>query len=1076
VNTSSGATVSTFTIKVQKDENAYPDEAPEFVDGNIAGVLQKVGSKARWGNEFYNYGTGSGGSGGYISNTIGTNMSSLITDLQNTHCNTWTPLAEAYYVATQYFKQQDVQSGLDYPNNAVPDDNAGQDPYYNGTEYVECAKSFVILITDGTSTMDQMIPDFLKNYDGDTHETDRTYPDSGSDYLDDIALYARTNDLRSDLSGDQNLYLYAIYADFGSPDSTAENLLKDSAINGGFEDRNGNNRPDLQEEWDKDGDGVPDTYYQADNGYELETKLIQAVNDILSRAAAGSAVSVLATTGEGEGNMYQAYFRPVVPVGTEEVDWVGYLQSLWVDPKGNLREDTNGNLSLDLDSDKIVSFYLDAASGDTMIKRYAVSSTTPYPDLDTASYETIKLSDLNPVWEAGKVLAGTDPSERHIFTYLDKDDDKHVDETSDDPFDHSGEVVSFDTSSAAAIKPFLGVKDNSTWSYLGATQDDRVNNLINYIRGTDISGLRPRTIDGQVWKLGDIVDSTPVPVSKPVENYNTIYSDESYQTYCDKYKDRETVVYVGANDGMLHAFTSWNFNSSSKTYEEPSAAGVTEQIGQELWAYIPQCLLPHLKWLADPNYTHVDYVDLKPKVFDAKILPDDTHYTDSDSDDNWGTFVLVGLNMGGKHIWSDDDFDYNSSTADTLRNFYPSYSLIDVTDPRNPRLIWERSYQGLNMTTSFPTIVRVKNKWFAVFGSGPSDYDGTSSNYGHIFVVDLKTGAPYQNGTNDYLFQAYENKAFMNSPSSLDKNLNDSVDAIYFGESYLGSSWKGKLYKVEIPALDTSGNYDDTNSDNYVDNPTDPTNPWVLRRLFDSPTPITAPIALSVDSYDNAWVYVGTGRYMSTADKSTTDTQYMFGIKDPFFNKAQHTADGYYHNYATELELGTSNLFDADPYVVIQGGDVYKTDDSYFGSFNDLVALARGYDGWMKSLSIPGERIITKFSILGGIVFTPSFVPNGDICGFGGDSYLYGQYYETGTAYYQPVFNDGTSTVTINGNNFDKVLDKIQLGGGKASAVGIHVGTAGAKALIQQSTGTVVTEQIHPAFNIKSGLRSWKEK
>ena len=46
----------TFVIRVEKNMNLYPDEAGSFVGGNIAGVLQKIGGKARWGNEFFNYG------------------------------------------------------------------------------------------------------------------------------------------------------------------------------------------------------------------------------------------------------------------------------------------------------------------------------------------------------------------------------------------------------------------------------------------------------------------------------------------------------------------------------------------------------------------------------------------------------------------------------------------------------------------------------------------------------------------------------------------------------------------------------------------------------------------------------------------------------------------------------------------------------------------------------------------------------------------------------------------------------------------------------------------------------------
>jgi len=87
-------------------------------------------------------------------------MNSLITDLQNTHSNTLTPLAESYYVAMQYFKQEDIQSGLDYPNNALP--NSGGDPW-DGTK---CAKSFVIMLNDGSPSVDRKIPEQYKNYTG----------------------------------------------------------------------------------------------------------------------------------------------------------------------------------------------------------------------------------------------------------------------------------------------------------------------------------------------------------------------------------------------------------------------------------------------------------------------------------------------------------------------------------------------------------------------------------------------------------------------------------------------------------------------------------------------------------------------------------------------------------------------------------------------------------------------------------------------------------------------------------------------------------------------------------------------
>ena len=1085
---------ATYVIRVDKNMNLYPDEAASFVDGNIAGVLQKVGDRARWGNEFFNYGTGNGSSGGTIVSTIGTNMTSLITDLQNTSCNSFTPLAEAYYVAMQYFKQEDPQSGLDYPNNAVPNANLGDDPYWDGIQNVYCAKSFVILLTDGNSTYDQMIPDSLKAYDSATTSLSgfSTY---GSHYLDDVALYARTHDLRIDLDGDQNLILYTVYA-FGdedpAQDTLAEHLLKNAAKNGGFVDKNGDNRPTegMTEEWDADHNGDPDTYYKAEDGYQLEAKLLQAINDILRRAASGTAVSVLATSGEGEANLVQAYFLPTVLEGYREVKWLGFLQSLWVDPYGNLREDSelsgpgSQDHCLNVSQDKILSFFTDPSTGDTKVKRFDVTTANPYPDLSTSSYEVFSLNEIKPLWEAGKLLADRAPNSRKIFTFIDKDGDKVVDEPNYDDSDSDDEVVAFTTTSADAIKPFLGVRDSVAWSYLGADHATRVNNLINWVRGEEVSGLRSRTVGGFTWKLGDIVQSTPVSISKPPDNFHIIYADESYQTFYQNFKDRETVVYVGANDGMLHAFTSWQYDPDTKTFSAPNGSPTGERIGDELWAYIPQALLPHLKWLPYPDYTHVFYVDNKPKVFDAKILPNNTHYNDPDpdSDANWGTFLIGSLNMGGKQIAVSDDFNYND-TVETGegRTFYPTYFCLDVTEPREPKLLWEKTYTALGFSTSVPAIVRIGDDWFAVFGSGPTTYDGMSSLKGHVFVVNLATGEPYKNGTNDWLFETGESAAFMNSPVSLDRDLNFNVDALYLGESYLqGGTWKGKLYKVTIPCADSSGTYDTSDLENYSENPLDSINPWRFAPLFNVTRPVTSPLLLSRDNYNNIWVYGGSGRYLSTDDKSTTDTQYIFGIKDPFFNKAHspygYFGDNYYLNYSQSLELTMSDVLNSDAVVVADNGEVFINTTS-IGYWVDLIAIARAEDGWVRTLTTSKERVLVKPSILAGIVFTPSFVPNGDICGCGGESYMYGFYYETGTAYYKPSFVQKTEVVNISGVDVVRSVERVYLGAGKASSLGIHVG-AGEEATgyVQQSTGNILNELLNPAFFVKSGLKSWRQK
>lgn len=1054
-----------YSIRVQKDDVLDPDDFTP--DRNLSGVLQRVGDKARWGNIWFNSGTGKGGSGGTVEHTIGTNMTTMVTDLQNTGCDTWTPLAESYYVAMQYFKQEDAASGLDYPNSAVPNANIGDDPWYNGTEYVECAKSFVILLTDGASTMDSKIPSVYKDYDGDGDSTgcdessglNCEYPDSGTDYLDDLALYARTVDLRADLPEDQNLILYAIYA-FGN-DTNARNLLSDAAKNGGFEDKNDNKLPDLDSEWDENGDGVPDTFFEANDGYALEKQLLAAITDILERAASGTSASVLATNSEGEGNMVQAYFRASVSEGLDEANWLGFMHSLWVDAHGVLHEDTNQNAELD-SSDLAVEF-VTGTDGDTKVMRNGIE---------------VALEDIQPIFEAGKRLTTRLPTERRIFTYLDENLDNIVDEsTPANMFDVAGEAISFESTNAAKIKPYLGVIEDGKWgdgaAELGGTIDERVENIIEWTRGTDIDGLRNRTLAGETWRLGDIVNSTPVTVAQPPDQYHTIYSDESYLDYWNAVKDRETVVYVGSNDGMLHAFTSWEYDKVNHSYKKPG--GTTERIGDELWAYIPQSVLPHLKWIAHKDYTHTYLVDSKPRVFDAKILRDDTHYSDIDADPNWGTFLVMGLNMGARFIDVEEDF---GSGAVELREFHPTYFMLDITDPRNPRLMWERTYADLSMSRSRPVPLKIDEKWYLAFGSGPTDYEGESIQDGYLYVVDMATGEQLRR------FGPLDANAFFNEPIAFDKNLNYNVDAIYAADAFLDKTWQGGVYKIAVPCsnCEWDSSYDPSKPFGYE---TDPNN-WQLTKIFASDRPITAPLSASVEidavnDIDNVWIYFGTGRYLNKADISDSTQQFLYGVKDPFFNSR---SGSYYHDFGSAKTVDSGDLFDSESITtttdahVLQGESLFGTSGS-FGEFEKYVQ--DNFDGWYRALDTngtgPSERVVSKPSVLGGMVFVPAFTPNSDVCGFGGETTFYAVYYATGTGYITQIFDiENPNYISVAGNSEEVVEVKLpeKFLGVPPPSAGIHAGQEeGVKAFIQQSTGRVLEIDAKPPFNFRGAIIDW---
>ncbi len=862
----SGATLGTFKIEVEKDPVAEYDEFGP--DGELAGVFQKVGDRAMWGNAWFLSGDSLTAGKGTINYPIGSNMTSMTTTMKNQPFDTNTPLSEVLYAVTQYFKQQDAEvSG--YPSSAIGPFNNTRDPYYSKTNTdvkEQCAQAFCLLLTDGMSTKDRRIPAYLQNYSGAGVEY---FPSDGISYARDVALYMRTTDLRSktvgkdELKGTQNIILYVVYA-LGN-NETARTLLKQTAINGGFVDNNGNNRPDLTAEWDKDSNDIPDTYFEAKNGAQLEEQLMNAILAILQRSGSGTAVSVLATKGEGEGTLVQAIFNPSTATKTGDVKWTGYLHSLWVDDHGQIREDTVADQKLDTDHDDRIVFNVDEVSGDTVIERYSGEAETPY--------ETAPLENLKAIWSSGQKLAETDPAFRKIYTYIGM---------APRQIRTLNFVNAMNFWNMMEYMNFLGVSNDTVWSYLGADETARAVNLMKWTAGypdTDSSyygtvSLRNRTLnDGTLWKLGDIIHSTPTSMAQPLGDYDLLYNDASYYDYYMNNRDRETVVFVGSNDGMLHAFTGWLYSGDQfknpydvsgyfATHSDTTAGNV--DIGSELWAYIPQNILPHLKWLARKDYTHVNTIDLRPRVFDAKIFtPSVTH------PNGWGTVLVCGFGFaGGMQI----NCNASSSVAAKKATMYPAYFAIDVTDPRAPVFMWERTFPNLGMSSNYPNLMKVGEQWLLAIGSGPTSMAGDSVNSASLIVVDLKTGGNTAQGGLKSIFTLPGGNAFANEPVSLDKNMNYNVDSVYVAANY--NDGTAELFRLTVPQKNNSSFKAweaDGTAPVYISDPADLK--WTITKLFKSPLPITASGTLSVDRKDNAWLYFGTGRYLSLADKSTAQTK-----------------------------------------------------------------------------------------------------------------------------------------------------------------------------------------------------------
>jgi type IV pilus assembly protein PilY1 len=1023
-----------------------------------------------------------------------TNLVSALNDIQAT---SWTPVAEAMYTAIGYYTQN-IARRLD------------TNDFANGTDPVTswCQANNVLIITDGASTADQntAVSTFVAtagNNDGASDDIADCGSLHGSTMLDDLTYFAKygtdiypSGNKQIDGKDKQTITTHIVVA--GTLRSTSADecspdvLLPNAAQNGGT------------------------SLYEASEPSVLEDRLREAFNAIRDTAA-GTVVSILSTSGEGEGAVYQAHFKPKYTTQNEEVSWTGYVQSLWVDALGNLREDWTaaGNPTpdgvLDLGIDPIATFFYDDASAETKFRRRLVSPTDKYGTLATPTIHS--LTDLGPLWEAGGKLASRSAFSRTIYTFVDLDNDGHVDGN------HSldgDEFISFHIppSNMAKLTSYLDLADDPAFSYLGTTEANRVYNLITYVRGSDsgfagTTNVRNRTADSKVWKLGDIIHSTPTPVGRPVDNYDLIYGDDTYADFYLLHKNRETVVYTGANDGMLHAFLAGVFNPGAPVTGD-GARFTVDMIkygllgpGDEIWAYIPQSLLPHLKWLADTSYieaNHVYYVDQKPRIFDARIYEgagtaghplydlwgNMSGQQQAERVHGWCTVLVGGMRFGGGSITVTGDFDNNGTTADTTRTFASSYFAIDITDPLNPILLWERSYNGLGFTTSFPAVLKVEDKvinagtpdtvdvqaqhWFLLFGSGPTHYNGTSSQNPSIFLVDMATGNPERTFTELTDSSGIDNgttlptNGFMGSPLSVDLTVDYSVNVSYIGESHeSGGTYDGGLYRLQVPVTVGTANgkpvllYD-----------VDP-NTWTLTHMFDADYAITAAPSAAVgtaDSNYSLWIYFGTGRYLANADKTDTNQQYLYGIKDPHYNFKLDS--GQQTTLLNAEPLTKDALFDATGVTVSTDGSVAGTSEA--ATFADLK-IRQGHSltyevGWYKELN-SGERIVSKPSVLGGIMLAPSFVPNNDICGFGGDSYLYALYFETGTAYWKSV---------VGVEPDDTVKEKINLGAGLSSSLGIHVGREhGARGFVQQSTGTINQIDLTPALGVKSGFVNWRE-
>ncbi len=930
---------------------------------------------------------------------VGDHSTGLIFAIDEIEARTWTPFAEGYYNAIAYFVKDAIKNTVldpikyDASTEAIKEPLAASDfeVEKNPIEY-KCQANNILIISDGSSTADQHVTMMSKAVqasdlynDGDSADPGLCGDYYGSSYLDDLSYYAKNRNIFDPLDSDtsdndpaQSITTYVVYTGSDASTETGEchpkTLMNDTAEN---------SDTDLYDPKDPD---------------ELRRALKNVFTKVSGQASSGTASSVIASS-EGSGAlMEQVVFYPSRKFGNTEISWTSTLQNLWfhIDPKfggTSIREDTDGNNELNLSNDLVVEFYYDPTQNKTMVSRY----TDPLGD-GTLTQVTpdIEFQNLNNLWEAGILLWDrpliTEP--RNIYTPLNSFA-ALTDGTNE-----------FDTLNLATLRPLLNTDD--------ITRSDAENNavatnLINYIKGedqadyTDSVGTikyRSRTIpidlngDGdvidvvsgmseaaKVWKLGDIISSTPkISSSIPLNKYYETYSDYSYKVYTKSanYQNRG-MVFVGANDGMLHAFKLGKLEMKHELYLKATLSG--SDLGEEQWAYIPKNVTPYLKYLTDPDYCHIYTIDAPSYILDASIGGSSSD-TRPDDGSSWRTILIGAMGQGG--ACKDSASPCSGGGTDCVKspvanNGYSSYFALDITDQNNPALLWEFENNNMGFATTGPSIVRINDSnkqtnghWFVVFASGPTgpidtmedQFMGRSDQNLRIFILDLKTGTLMRTIDTGIAYAFASNIMSM----TLDPDFDYQDDVMHIGYTYSATGSGDTWTNGGVLRLATK---EDSNPDNWADS-----------KVIDNVGPVTSGIGRLVNSYEkNMWISFGSGRYFYQlrAGIDDADTQRtLYGMKEPCYK-----ATGYDPS-CTDLISGTlTDVTDianipADPHV-----------SSFFGWKIDLdLADTSGYKA---------ERVITDtISTTTGAVYFTTFKPNAEICGHGGKSHIWCVDYATG--------------------------------------------------------------------------------
>jgi type IV pilus assembly protein PilY1 len=498
---------------------------------------------------------------------------------------------------------------------------------------------------------------------------------------------------------------------------------------------------------------------------------------------------------------------------------------------------------------------------------------------------------------------------------------------------------------------------DTNWEASGAV------NITNYLRGdTTNEEDNGGSYRNRYQTLGDIIHSSPL--------------------------HKNGVLYVGGNDGMLHAIAADDDDE------------VVVEGGEELFAYVPNLVFENLNELADPDYSHKFFVDLTPAAADVTLS-------------GVSTILVGGLGKGGKGYYALDISDVSNESLP-----------FSTESELAAKVMWEYPNSGtpttevddLGFSYSRPIIVRSNDstnaEWVVIFGNGYNSQNGNAvlvilNASDGALIKSIDTGVSSCNG--------------LSTPVAIDYNFDEKVDYVYAGDL------KGNLWKFDL----TDSDYNNWDSAYLESGPT-PQPLFTAKGPGGTVQPITTkPDVMSHCEKDGYMVIFGTGKYLGESDFSDTSTQTIYGIWDygddsdddeyigsfdrgstPELSNQPDWATGesltllqqnivpsteadtnFWTVGSQRLRILTNNIDDIEnPWETTSldesevtcgdGAGVIDCDPDSVGSYPDPVK----YLGWYFDLPISGERVVSDLMIRDGKVVVISYIPEQSPCGSGGES------------------------------------------------------------------------------------------